>query len=93
VKPVSYGYLPLRPGDDADRARCRLAAYAGQEGFALAEIFVELPWPRAPAFAALLDSLDWTGARDVVTLHHLPAGAPMAAALAKRGARIWVPGP
>jgi hypothetical protein len=92
MRPVSYGYLAPLPGDDAGRGRCRLAAYAEREGLAVAEVFIERPWPRAAAFAALLDALDWSGGRDVVMLRALPAGVPTAAALAKRGARIWVAG-
>jgi hypothetical protein len=51
VKPVSYGYLPLRPGDDADRTRCRLVAYAEGEGFAVADIGLPAGTPMVTALA------------------------------------------
>jgi hypothetical protein len=101
VRPPIYAYLRSRQlasdQEDTD-IRHQLTAYAHQEGFTVAEFFVEPPWLSATsALDALVEMIKQTGVRDVVApnlAHFSQAGRhrelSRKAIERQIGARIWV---
>ena len=104
VRPLIYAYLRTRQlasdQEDAD-IRHQLTAYAHQEGFTVAEFFVERPWLSATsALDALVETINQTGVRDVVApnlAHFSQAGRhrelSRKAVEREIGARLWVAEP
>lgn len=80
IQPLAYGYvraLPELRADAVAQLQSELARFAHQEGFTLAEVFVEQRWLRTAAWDALVASCKQHGVRNVVVpdyrhLHSLP---------------------
>ncbi|QYA94398.1 hypothetical protein KZO11_12125 [Streptomyces anulatus] len=80
IRPLAYGYvraLPELRADAVAQLQSELARFAHQEGFALAEVFVEQRWLHTVAWDALVTSCKQHGVRNVVVpdyrhLHSLP---------------------
>ncbi|MDX2404912.1 hypothetical protein NJO91_17545 [Streptomyces microflavus] len=80
IRPLAYGYvraLPELRADAVAQLQSELARFAHQEGFSLAEVFVEQRWLHTVAWDALVASCKQHGVRNVVVpdyqhLHSLP---------------------
>lgn len=80
IRPLAYGYvraLPELRGDAVAQLQSELARFTHQEGFILAEVFVEQRWLHTAAWDALVASCKQHGVRNVVVpdyrhLHSLP---------------------
>ncbi|MET4669149.1 hypothetical protein [Streptomyces sp. PvR018] len=80
IQPLAYGYvraLPELRADAVAQLQSELARFAHQEGFTLAEVFVEQRWLHTVAWDALVMSCNQHDVRNVVVpdyrhLHSLP---------------------
>ena len=101
IKPLLFGYLRARelaPGLTPDDIWPAFNAYADQEGYTLAGVYVESDCSAPTAFGDLLDAIRHHGARAVAvpTLDHLavltPGGGRTLDGLVRRatGAQVLV---
>ncbi|MEV7165736.1 hypothetical protein AB0N60_26850 [Streptomyces microflavus] len=80
IRPLAYGYVRALPELRANtlvQLQSELVRFAHQEGFALAEVFVEQRWLHTVAWDALVMSCKQHGVRNVIVpdyrhLHSLP---------------------
>ncbi|MFJ7189695.1 hypothetical protein [Streptomyces bacillaris] len=80
IRPLAYGYvrdLPELQADAVVQLKSELVRFAHQEGFTLAEVFVEQRWLHTVAWDALATSCKQHGVRNVIVpdyrhLHSLP---------------------
>lgn len=100
MRPLMLGYLRVLPGMDdqaVNVATRQMGELAGQEGFALAEVFIEREWLHSNALDGLVEYAKRHQVRHVVVpsiphLHSVPSLAFIAQVVMQEavGGLVWV---